>query len=151
MRTYPIDLEPEQVVQWLLGEGHVEDNRLSVRATRFFETGALDGGQSRRLGDEEREEIGEVVEVGLLEVRPRLHSDRWALRLRVADDIGPRTPEDEAVPAEEEEIDLAAFREEFLRGDRGLPELTGEARDEAAEADLDRLLQTIVARQASPG
>jgi hypothetical protein len=48
------------------------------------------------------------------------------LRIRLEDDIGPRVPEDEAVSAEEEEIDLGAFYEEFIKGNRGTAEAIAE-------------------------
>jgi len=96
------------------------------------------------LGEAEAEELSEINEVGLLEVMPRKEPNRWTLRLRVTDDIGPRMPEDEPVPTEDEEIDLATFNEEFVVADRGFTEVSAEAQDRAASAELTRLVEAIV-------
>jgi len=71
VETYPIDIAPDQIVRWLMVEGRLHAFDLLVSATRSFEPGELTGGASRRLGEEEREEVSEISEVGLLEVMPR--------------------------------------------------------------------------------
>jgi len=81
LETYPVDIAPEQIVRWLMVEGRLHAFDLLVSATRSFEPGALTGGASRRLGEEEREEVSEVSEVGLLEVMPRQRPHIWTLRV----------------------------------------------------------------------
>jgi hypothetical protein len=66
------------------------------------------------------------------------------LRIRVEDDIGPRVPEDEPVSEEEEEIDLGAFYEEFIKGNRGTAEATAEVDSAADKASIDRLLGAMI-------
>ena len=68
VETYPVDIAPEQVVRWLMVEGRLHAFDLLVSATRSFEAGELAGDE--RLGDEEREEVSEISDVGLLEVMP---------------------------------------------------------------------------------
>jgi hypothetical protein len=75
---------------------------------------------------------------------PRKEPSRWTLRVRVADDIGPRTPEEEPVPTEDEEIDLPTFYEEFIAADRGLAEVSAEVEGPTAKANLTRLLDAIL-------
>lgn len=75
-------------MRWLTVEGRLHAFDLLVSATRSFGTGELTGGASRRLGDEEREEVSEISEVGVLEVMPRQKPHIWTLRIRVEDDIG---------------------------------------------------------------
>lgn len=144
METYPIDIAPDQVVRWLMVEGRLHAFDLLVSATRSFGTGELTGGASRRLGDEEREEVSEISEVGVLEVMPRQKPHIWTLRIRVEDDIGPRLPEDEPVPETEEELDLPTFYEEFIKANRGVAEVSLDAESPAAKAQATRVLNAIL-------
>lgn len=144
METYPVDIAPEQVVRWLMVEGRLHAFDLLVSATRSFQPGELTGEASRRLGDEEREEVSEISEVGLLEVMPRQKPHIWTLRVRVEDDIGPRLPEDEPVPETEEELDLPTFYEEFIKADRGLAEVSVEVESPAAKASFNRVLEAML-------
>ncbi len=140
----PVDLEAKQIVRWLLEERRSGTFDLLVSATRSYESAELSASEAGRIGEAEREELSEINEVGLLEVMPRKVPSRFTLRIRVVDDIGPRMPEDEEVPAEEEEIDLETFNEEFIAKDRGLVEVSAEAQDRAARAALMRLIEAIV-------
>jgi hypothetical protein len=144
VETHPVDMAPEQVVRWLMVEGRLHAFDLLVSATRSFEPGELTGGASRRLGEEEREEVSEISEVGLLEVMPRQKPHIWTLRVRVEDDIGPRLPEDEPVPETEEELDLPTFYEEFIKADRGLAEVSVEVDSPAAKASFNRVPEAIL-------
>lgn len=144
METYPVDLAPEQVVHWLLDDDRVHAFDLLVSATRSYQVGELRSGDSASLSDTDREELSEVSEVGLLEVRPRQEPHRWTLRIRVEDDVGPRLPEDEPVPAGDEDIDLATFYEEFIKTDRGVAEVSAEAESPAAKANLNKVLAAIL-------
>jgi hypothetical protein len=151
VETYPIDIAPDQVVRWLMVEGRLPAFDLLVSATRSFGTGELTGGASRRLGDEEREEVSEISEVGVLEVMPRQKPHIWTLRIRVEDDIGPRLPEDEPVPETEEELDLPTFYEEFIKADRGVAEVSLDAESPAAKAKATRVLNAILTDQHQRG
>lgn len=144
MEPIIVDIEPRQIVHWLLDEERIKAFDLLVTATRSYEREELAPGEERQLGEAEAEELSEINEVGLLEVMPRKEPSRWTLRLRVTDDIGPRMPEDEPVPTEDEEIDLATFNEEFVVADRGFTEVSAEAQDRAASAELTRLVEAIV-------
>lgn len=144
MEPIIVDIEPRQIVRWLLDEERIKAFDLLVTATRSYEREELAPGEERQLGEAEAEELSEINEVGLLEVMPRKEPSRWTLRLRVTDDIGPRMPEDEPVPTEDEEIDLATFNEEFVVADRGFTEVSAEAQDRAASAELTRLVEAIV-------
>jgi hypothetical protein len=144
METYPVDIEPEQIVAWLFDEERLQAHDLLVSATRCYQAGELGGGKSPWLSEEDREELSEVLEIGLLEVTPRDRPHRWALRVRVEDDIGPRLPEDEPLPEGEEDIDPQTFAEEFIKPGRGLAEVTVEVADDGAKASFDRLLSIIL-------
>jgi hypothetical protein len=149
VETYPVDIAQEQVVRWLMVEGRLHAFDLLVSATRSFEPRELAG--EERLGDEEREEVSEIAEVGLLEVMPRQKPHIWTLRVRVEDDIGPRLPEDEPVPETEEELDLPTFYEEFIKADRGVAEVSVEVDSPAAKASFNRVLEAILTDQHQRG
>lgn len=146
----PVDLEAKQIVRWLLEEQRAGAFDLLVTATRSYERTELSASEAGQIGEAEREELSEINEVGLLEVMPRKEPSRFTLRIRVVDDIGPRMPDDEEVPAEEEEIDLETFNEEFIAADRGLVEVSAETRDRAARAELTRLIKAIITDRHKP-
>jgi hypothetical protein len=139
-----VDIEPRQIVRWLLDEERSKAFDLLVTATRSYGREELAPREEKQLGEADAEELSEINEVGLLEVVPRNEPSRWTLRLRVTDDIGPRMPDDEPVPTEDEEIDLATFNEEFVMADRGFTEVSAEAKDRAASAEFTRLVEAIV-------
>jgi hypothetical protein len=144
MESIAIDLAPEQIVRWLLDEDRRDAFGLLVNAMRSYRTGELTSAERGSLDDGEAEGLSETSEVGVLEVRPRHEPHRWVLRIRVEDDIGPRIPEDEPVSEEEEEIDLGAFYEEFIKGNRGTAEATAEVDSAADKASVDRLLGAMI-------
>jgi hypothetical protein len=145
-----VDVDAKQIVRWLLEEERIENFGLLVTATRSYERVEFTPGEESTLGDQEGEELSEINEVGLLEVMPRKEPGRWALRIRVTDDIGPRVPDDEAAPIKDEEIDLATFHTEFIESDRGFTEVTAEVKDRTANADLTNLIEAIVTDRHKP-
>jgi hypothetical protein len=144
VEPFPVDVEARQIVRWLLEEERIEAFDLLVSATRSYQRAELTAGEEGQLGEAEGEELSEINEVGLLEVMPRKEPSRWTLRIRVTDDIGPRMPDDEPVPEEDEEIDLATFNEEFIVADRGFIEVSAEAHDRAASVNITHLIAAIV-------
>jgi hypothetical protein len=144
MESMAIDLAPEQIVHWLMDEDRRDAFDLLVNTTRFYRTGELSSEERGSLDDDEEEGLSETCEVGILEVRPRHEPHRWVLRIRVEDDIGPRVPEDESVSEAEEEIDLGAFYEEFIKANRGTAEASAEVASAADKAGIARLLEAII-------
>lgn len=143
METYPVDLAAEQIVHWLMDEERLEAHGLLVTATRAYSRADLSPGEDSRLGDAEREDLGQNAEIGLVEVMPRHKPSLWTLRVRVGDDIGPGLPADEPVPEGEEEIDLETFYEDFIKADRGLAEVSAEAESAGAKGSLTRVIEAI--------
>jgi hypothetical protein len=150
VESVTVDIDAKQIVSWLLQEERVKPFDLLVSATRSYQRKELSPEEEEQLGDEESEDLSEINEVGLLEVMPRKGPGRWVLRIRVTDDIGPRTPEDEPAPTEDEEIDLETFNAEFVEADRGFVEVSAEAQDRAASTDLCHLLEAIVTDRHQP-
>lgn len=143
MEPYAIDLDPEQVVKWLSDKSHLDAFNIGVRATRSYEAAELRGGKSARLSDTDLDEVNDIVEVGLLEVFPAARPSVWKISLRIEDDLGPRLPEDGSAPAEEEEMDLSSFLEEFVRSGRGISLLSAEVESTAAGRRLERVLKAM--------
>jgi len=144
MQPYPIDLPPLQFMLWLLDPANVEQFDLGLRATRTYEPTDLAG--SIELDASDRDDLHDVVEIGLLEVVPRQRPDLWIIRLRVEDDAGSRMPEDEPMPEDEEDVDLQTFYDEFFKNERGIAELSAEVESAAARENLEAVLSAAIAR-----
>jgi hypothetical protein len=91
-------LAPNQVERWLPDEGCLHAFDLLVSATRSYQVNVLSPEDRAGFNEDEKEDLSEISEIGILEVRPRDNPHRWTLRVRVADVIGPRVPEDEPFP-----------------------------------------------------
>jgi len=151
MESFAVDLAPNQVVHWLLDEDSLHAFDLLVSATRSYQVNVLSPEDRAALNEDEKEDLSEVSEIGILEVRPRDNLHRWTLRVRVADDIGPRVPEDEPVPEGEEDIDLPTFYEEFIRDNRGIAEVSAEVEGPAAKGSLNRILTAMLTDRHKAG
>lgn len=129
METYPLDIAAEQIVAWLLEEERRKRGTFLTTATRAYVSEAVPAG-TKRLGDAERQDLSDVVEVGTLEASQP--GAGWTLRVRIEEPLGDRLPEDEPAPEEAEELDLAAFQQEFFRPERGTAFVELDAEDDAA-------------------
>jgi hypothetical protein len=146
METYPVDLEAPQIVRWLIEEQRRGTLGFNAVATRSYVTEDLEDSESQQLS-EDAEGLSDVLAVGELEIRPPAARDGWALRIRVEDRLGPRLPEDEDAPGEEEEIDLATFETEFILPERGTPEVLLDAEDAQAKARFSRVFKQMLTGQ----
>lgn len=144
METYSLDIDAEQVVRWLMDEQRTGSLRLEGLATRAYVVETLTEREAQGFGDEEAEELSDVLTVGVLEVRPPAVHGGWLLRLRVEDRVGPRSPEDDDVALEEEEIDLETFEAEFIRPERGTVDITLEVDDAQGKARFTRLFNNML-------
>jgi hypothetical protein len=143
VETYPVDVAAKQIVRWLMDEERRHAFDLLVRTTRSYQRSDLGPQEDSRLGDAEREDLVESVEIGVLEVMPRHKPSLWTLSVRVGADIGPGLPEDEPVPDGAEEIDLETFYHEFIKADRGLAEVSAAVESAGAKGSLTRVLEAI--------
>jgi hypothetical protein len=71
MDSYPVDLDPEQVVRWLLAEQAAGLLGLRLNARRSTEIREIPARRELHLGDEEREDLSEVATIGTLEIAPQ--------------------------------------------------------------------------------
>ena len=150
MQTYPVDIDPKQVVQWLVAEHEVAPSGFRIQARRSIETRDIPLQKELHLGDEEREDLSEVATVATLEIAPVHAGDGWLLKVVVEDELGPRGPERAAAVESDEQIDLGAFYSQFIRPGRGTANVVAEVENSTAEARLSRLLGAIERNQHEP-
>lgn len=142
MQTYPVELDPEQIVRWALAEQQAAPTSLRMLARRAVEVRDIPVRKEYHLGDEEREDLSEVATIATLEIAPAHTGDGWRLIVEVEDESGPRMGGSPDILTDET-IDPGAFYNEFLRRGRGTASVTAEVDGDAAEARLSRLLEAI--------
>jgi hypothetical protein len=142
MRSYPVDIDPEQVVRWIMTEGRAASSPFRAMARRATEVRELPTETRYRLGDEEREDLSEVATLVTLEIEPVHAGEGWRLTVVVEDEAGPAVSEEGELEGEED-IELSTFYDEYIRAGRGTASVMAEVENAAAEARLSRLLREI--------
>ncbi len=145
METYPVDIEPEQVVRWVKAECEAAPSSLRVTARRSREVKEIPVRSEFHLGDEERQNLLEVDTVAMLEISPPHAGEGWRLSVVVEDESGPHISEDSEDGTTEQQIDLGTFYKEFIRPSRGVSSVIAEVEDESAKAHVTRLVSAIEA------
>jgi hypothetical protein len=143
MRKYPLDIDPGQVVRWIMAEHQAAPSRFTITARRAAEVREIPPRRELHLGDEERGDLTEVDTIATLEIAPAHASEGWRLIVEVEDEAGPRLPDKSELGESEAEIDLRSFYDEFIRPERGVANVFAEVDDDDAEARLKRLLARI--------
>lgn len=150
MQTYPIDIDPRQVVRWVMAEREAAPSSLRVLARRGLEMRDIPVSKEFHLGDQEREDLSEVATIATLEIAPAHASEGWLLKVVVEDEAGPRVPDSGTAVEGEQQIDLGSFYSQFIRPGRGTASVTAEVEDAAAEARMKRLLDAIEKNRHGP-
>jgi hypothetical protein len=143
METYPIEIEPEQIVDWIMEEIRGAPSEFKVTARRTTERRELPLRKELRLGEEEREDLNEIVTTGMLQIAPIDVADGWRLTVVVEDEFGPRILDDSETGEEGQEMELSAFYDFFIRPRRGNANAFVEAESADANARVARLLKDI--------
>ncbi|MGA7325519.1 MAG: hypothetical protein WBX25_13770 [Rhodomicrobium sp.] len=143
MESYPVDIDPGQIVRWIREEYEAAPQSFRITATRKEEMRELPGAKEAHLGDEEREDLSEVASIAMLEIAPFNASDGWLLKLTAVDEAGPRIFDASGVRWHEQQIDLGTFQKEFMRPERGIADVVAEVDGPAAKARLGRILNMI--------
>jgi hypothetical protein len=138
--TYPVDVDPAQLVRWLWVEHDAAPNAFRITARRTTEVEALPVRGELHLGDAEREDLAEVATVATLEIAPANAAEGWQLTIVVEDEIGPRFL---GGGAEDQQIDFGTFYGEFVRTERGSMTVSAQVADATAGARLARLLRDV--------
>jgi len=143
MDSYPLDIDPGQVVRWVKVECQATPSSLRVTARRSREVHEIPLRQEAHLGDQEREELSEIDTVATLEIAPMHASEGWRLIVVVEDEAGPRLSGGGATGGTEQQIDLGTFDKEFIRPGRGIANVIAEVADESAREHVSRLITAI--------
>jgi hypothetical protein len=151
MEPFPVDIDPKQIVHWVIAERRLPPSSLKVVARRTNEVREIPARADLHLGDEEREDLSEVVTVATLEITPSHPSEGWRMTITVEDEIGPRGPGRGGMVEDEHAIDLETFNSLFIRPERGIATVVAQADDAAAEARLSNLLASIETDRHGPG
>jgi hypothetical protein len=142
METYPVDIEPAQVLRWLKRENEISPASFRIAARRSQEVRGLPVAIEAHLGDEEREDLSEVATLATLEIAPVHANEGWQLKIVVEDELGPRTLDGGGGDGEQT-IDLGTFDHEFIHRGRGIANVLAEVEGPAARVRLNRLLGAI--------
>ena len=143
MEPHPIDIDPAQVVRWVMAEQRASPSTFRILARRATEFRDIPLQTEPGLGDEEREDLSEIATIATLEIAPFHASEGWRLTVTVEDEIGPRAPDDDSPVESEEEIDLDTFYKEYIRTSRGSANVVAEVDDPKAGDRMTLLLNAI--------
>ena len=143
MQTYPVDIDPEQLVNWVMAECQAQSPAVKATARRTTEMREIPIRREFHLGDQEREELSEIATVGGLEIAPLDARKGWLLTVLIEDEVGPRAPDDDDAPESDEEIDINDFYNEFIRPERGNAYVIAEVENAAAKGRVTRLLNLV--------
>jgi hypothetical protein len=147
METYPVDIDPGQVVRWVKAECDAAPSMLRVSGKRTQVVEELPLRKQAHLGDEERADLTEVETIATLEIAPIHASEGWLLSIVVEDEVGPRMSFGSPGAASEQSIDLGTFYKEFIRPGRGIANVVAQVQDSTAKAHLTRLIDAIETNQ----
>ena len=151
MEPFPVDIDPKQIVRWIIAEHRITPPSLKITARRTAEERQIPARADLHLGDEEREDLSEVATVATLEIAPAHPSDGWLITVVVEDEIGPRGPGRGTTVENDQQIDPETFYSQFIRPERGTATVVAQANDAAAETRLSSLLASIENDRHGPG
>lgn len=152
MESYPvdIDIDPEQIVRWLMVERQRGGTGLDFSAWRLNQRRPIEPSLEDRLGDEEQEDLSDEVTVAQLVIMPTHAGAGWRIVISVEVELEPVVPGEDSED-EREPIDLDTFYLDFIRSGHGTTAVVAEAESTEAEAHLDQLLRAIETNAHVPG
>ncbi|MGA8650680.1 MAG: hypothetical protein WB677_08660 [Xanthobacteraceae bacterium] len=95
MESFPVDIDVEQIVRWIMAEKAAAPATFKTTARRATEVREIPQRREFHLGDEEREDLSEVATIATLEIAPAHPGDGWLMTVTVEDEIGPRVSGEE--------------------------------------------------------
>jgi len=145
MESYPVDVEidPEQVVRWLMVERQNGATGLDIGAWRFNRRRPVEPRAEARFGDEEREDLNDEVTVAQLVITPSHVGEGWRIVVSAEVELEPIVPGEESGDVVHEPIDLDTFYLDFIRPEHCMTSVAAEVESAAAKAHLDQLLHAI--------
>ena len=145
--NFPVDIDPAQVVRWLMTERAATRAALTTSARYVTEVRKIPMRSEFHLGDEEREDLSELATVATLEIAPMHERGSWLLTVTVEDEIGPRLLSNGFGPGTEQQIDLGTFYNKFIRPGRGIASVDAYADSPSSRAKLNALLSAMERNQ----
>ena len=142
MERFPVDVDPDQIVRWIMAEHKAAPLSLKTSARRVTAVQEIPARSEYHLGDEERA-LSEVATIATLEIAPAREHDSWLLTVTVEDEIGPRVSAEGAGVEAEQQIDLGTFYKEYIRPGCGVANVVAEVESPSAKLDVSRLLASI--------
>jgi hypothetical protein len=142
MPSYPVDIDPEQVVRWIRAEIKAKPSPLMVTARRSIDVKEIPLRKEIHLGDEEREDFSEIATIATLEIAPAHASDGWLLTVEVENEAGPHISDTGTAVETEQGIDLNAFHRELVRSG-GTANVTADVESPEGQARVADLLDRI--------
>ncbi len=143
MESFPVDIDAEQIVRWIMAEQAAAPSAFKTTARLATEVREIPERREYHLGDEEREELSEVATIATLDIAPAHAGEGWQLTVTVEDEIGPRVSAEGTAPAAEQQIDIGTFYNAFIRPGRGTANVVAEVDGPSARANVARLIETI--------
>ncbi len=143
MESFEIDIDPGQIVRWVMTERKKVPSSLRTNARCITEVKEIPPRREYHLGDEERQDLVEAATIGTLEITPAHERDGWQLIVTVEDEAGPRVTGSGIDAGTEQQIDLGTFYNEFIRPGRGVANVVAEVADPSARRRVTRLLAAI--------
>ncbi|MBI5265092.1 MAG: hypothetical protein HY852_25135 [Bradyrhizobium sp.] len=140
---YTVDVEPEQIVKWIMAEHEAAPRTFRISVRQTAETREIPQRREFRLGDDDREDLNEVAVDATLEIEPAHANDGWLLRIIVEDEAGPRLGYRQTALPTDQEIDIGSFYRQFIRRGRGIASVVAQVDNSAAELRVRRLLDDI--------
>ena len=141
METYPVDIDPAQLVRWIKAENEAAPSAFRINVTRRRELREIPLRKETHFGDAEREDLTEVATIARLDIAPIHASDGWLLSVIVEDELAPRVTD--ARTDDEQRIDFGAFYQEYIGRGHGNAEVFIEVEDAAARSRVNRLLAEV--------
>lgn len=143
MQTYPVDIDPQQVVRWIRAEHEAALSAFTITARRATEVKEIPLRKEVHLGDEEREDLSEVATIATLEIAPAHANDGWLLTVVVENEAAPHIPEKGTAVEPEQKIDIDTFHRELIRPGSGTANVSAEVEGPEAQARVTDLLDRI--------
>jgi len=143
MQSYPVDIDPQQLVRWVKTEYASAPSTFRVTASRRREVREIPDRPETHFGDQEREDLSEIATIATLEIAPLNASDGWLLSVVVEDEAGPRALDGDTGGEIDQQIDVGTFYNEFICTERGVANVIAEVESPMAKARVTRLIQMI--------
>jgi len=143
VESFTVDVDPGQLIRWVMAEQKLAPSSLKTSARRLTEAKAIPPRMEYHLGDEERQDLIEEETIATLEITPAHEHHAWRLTVTVEDESGPRALAEDTTAAAEQSIDLGTFYNEFIRSGRGVTNIVAEVDDLTAKSSVDRLLESV--------